>query len=105
MQLLQLDCPKCGYNTRLLLGTQNPDQTFSDLNEDFAYYRLYQCPADKMLHSMNANDRDWAGNCPIHKNVRLQPLSEIPTSCPRCSGPLEVSEKEILKHEQEAQAA
>jgi hypothetical protein len=88
----------------LLLGTQNPDQTFSDLNEDFAYYRLYQCPADKELYSMNVNDREWTGTCPQHKTTKLQPLSKIPATCPRCGSPMEVSEKEILKHEEEALA-
>ncbi len=104
MQLLELYCPKCGYNAKLLLGTQNPDQTLSDLNEDFAYYRLYRCPTDKELFSMNAHDREWDGSCPTHKNTKLQPLSEMPTTCPRCGMPLEVSEKEILKHEEEAVA-
>ena len=103
-QLLELNCPKCGYNARLLLGTQTPDQTFSDLNEDFAYYKLYQCPTDKALYSMNQNDREWGGNCPQHKTTKLQSLTEIPTVCPQCGGPLQATEKEILKHEEEAVA-
>jgi len=103
-QLLDLNCPKCGYHTKLLLGTQSPDQTFSDLNEDFAYYRLYLCLADKTLYSMNVHDREWNGDCPNHKGVKLQPLDSPPTVCPRCGGSLEVSEKEIIKHEEEAAA-
>ena len=99
-----MNCPKCGYNVQLLLGTQNPDQTFSDLNEDFAYYRLYLCPADKSFHAMNVNDREWDGSCPQHKNVKLQQLTQLPSLCPHCGGPLEVSEKEILKHEEEVTA-
>ncbi len=86
------------------MGTQNPDQTFSDLNEDFAYYRLFLCPADKTLHSMNVNDREWNGECPRHQTVKLQPLNDVPKYCPRCGGPLEISEKEIIKHEEEATA-
>jgi hypothetical protein len=98
---LQVNCPKCGYNAHLLLGTQNPDQTFSDLNEDFAYYKLYLCPADKSLHSMNVNDREWNGTCPKHKIAKLQPLNDIPKTCPRCDGPLDTIEEETLSHEEE----
>jgi hypothetical protein len=104
VQLLELNCPRCGYHAQLLLGTQNPDQTFSDLNEDFAYYRLYKCPTDNTLHSMNVHDREWNGDCPQHKGVKLQSLNGPPTVCPKCGGPLEVVEKEILKHEEEAPA-
>ena len=57
-----------------------------------------------MLYSMNVNDREWRGECPQHKTVKLQLLSKPPEVCPRCGGPLEVSEKEILKHEEEVPA-
>lgn len=98
MELVELHCSNCGYKVNLLLGTQDLDQTFSDLNEDFAYYRAYLCPLDKTLHSMNVHDREWNGDCPEHRNVKLQPLQDLPKTCPKCSGPLEVTVKEILKH-------
>jgi DNA-directed RNA polymerase subunit RPC12/RpoP len=105
MQLLELNCPKCGYEAKLLLGTQTPDQTFSDLNEDFAYYRLFRCPVDKLLFSMNVHDREWDGSCPSHKEAKLQQLSEMPTTCPRCGSRLQVSEREIVEHEEEPSTA
>jgi hypothetical protein len=83
------------------LGTQDPDQTFSDLNEDFAYYRIYLCPVDKTLYSMNVHDREWNGTCPQHKNMKLQPLQELPKTCPKCGGPLEIKEKETLETEKD----
>ncbi len=86
------------------MGTQNPDQTFSDLNEDFAYYRLYQCPTDKALLAMNVNDREWDGTCPQHQATKLEPLTEVPKVCPRCGGPLQIEEKEIIRHDEEVAA-
>lgn len=99
MELVEYNCPKCGYKAHLLLGTQDPDQTLSDLNEDFAYYRLYLCPVDKTLYSMNVHDREWEGNCPQHQDVQLQLLQDIPQPCPRCGGTAEVTKKQILKPE------
>ncbi len=92
MELLELNCPRCGYNSQILLGTQNLDQTFSDLNEDFAYYKLYLCPSDKTFYSINVNDREWDGKCPQHKDVLLQPLQQVPKTCPRCGGPLDITQ-------------
>ncbi len=99
MELLELNCPKCDYKVSLLLGTQDPNQTLSDLNEDFAYYALFLCPVDKTFHSINIHDREFDGNCPEHKNVKLQAIKEIPKTCPKCGGPLEVTKKDILKPE------
>jgi rRNA maturation endonuclease Nob1 len=53
---------------------------------------------------MNVNDREWNGDCPNHKGVKLQSLNSPPDACPRCGGPLEILEKEIIKHEEEAAA-
>ena len=102
---MELSSPDCGYKAHLLLGTQNPDQTFSDLNEDFAYFKLYLCPIDKAFHSMNANDREWNGNCPEHKSAKLQLLNEIPKICPKCGGQLVVVEEEALETEKEETTA
>ncbi len=102
LELLELNCPKCHYFVSLLVGTQYPDQTFSDLNEDFAYYRIFLCPVDKSFLSINIHDREFDGNCPDHK-VKLQMLRDLPKECPRCGGPLEITEKEILKPEKENQ--
>ena len=96
MELWELTCEKGHYKASLLLGTQDPDQTFADLNEDFAYYRLFLCPTDKTLHSINVSDREFDGNCPEH-NVKLQPLSDLPKTCPKCGGAVNITKKDILK--------
>lgn len=96
MELVQLACCECDYGVDLLLGTQEADQTFSDLNEDFAYYRLFQCPADMTVHSINVHDREFDGACPEHK-VKLQSLADLPRACPKCGGPVQLTRKDILK--------
>jgi hypothetical protein len=98
LELLQLVCSRCNYRADLLIGTQDPGQTFSDLNEDFAYYRLFLCPEDNDIHSIDIHFREFDGSCPQH-GVELLPLTELPHACPKCGGPLEVTKKDILKPE------
>jgi hypothetical protein len=98
LRLLEFSCPKCAYKQHLLVGTQDPSQTFSDLNEDFAYYRLFLCPEGREIHSFDIHDREFEGDCPKHK-VKLKPLTEVPKTCPKCEGTVQVTEEEILKTE------
>jgi hypothetical protein len=98
LELLQLVCHRCDHRTDLLIGTQDPGQTFSDLNEDFAYYRLFLCPEGNDIHSMDIHFREFDGNCPQH-GVGLQPLTDLPRACPKCGGPVQVTEKFLLKPE------
>lgn len=98
MELWECVCPKCTFKVHLLIGTQDPDQTFSDLNEDFAYYKLFLCPEGKEIHSINVNDREFDGNCSLHK-VKLKPLTDLPKTCPKCEETIHVTKKEILKTE------
>jgi ribosomal protein S27AE len=98
MELIQLACSKCNYTADLLLGTQEPGQTFSDLNEDFAFYKLFQCDADGTVLSIDVHDREFDGNCPQHK-VKLQALTHFPHACPKCGGPINVTHKDIFKPE------
>ena len=97
MKLLKISCPSCNYQQSLLVGTQDPDQTLADLNEDFAFYALFICPVDNIIHSININDREFGGNCPEHIGTKLLPLKELPKTCPMCPGPLEFSEVDIIK--------
>ena len=80
------------------MGTQDPGQTFSDLNEDFAYYKLFLCPKGNDIHSIDIHFREFDGNCPQHK-VELRPLTKLPETCPRCGGPVQMTPKDILKPE------
>jgi hypothetical protein len=98
LELLQLVCSRCNYRADLLIGTQDSEQTFSDLNEDFAYYRLFLCPKGNDIHSIDIHFREFDGSCPEH-GVELLPLTELPQTCPKCSGPVQVTKRDILKPE------
>ena len=101
MELVQLACQNCNYAADLLVGTQEHGQTLSDLNEDFAFYKLFQCGADRRVISIDVNNREFEGNCPEH-NVELQTLTHIPETCPRCDGPVTLTEKDMVDSPQES---
>ena len=94
MERIQLACQRCNYNADLVVGTQEHGQTLSDLNEDFAFYKLFQCDADETLQSIDVNNREFEGDCPEH-NVKLKALTRVPHDCPKCEGPLNVNHKDM----------
>jgi len=102
MEHIQLACSTCNYNTDLLIGTQERGQTLSDMNEDFAFYKLFQCDADETLHSIDVNNREFDGDCPEHK-VKLKALEKIPHDCPKCNGPLNMSHEDMVARPQTSQ--
>ncbi len=89
---ITLDCPHCGYHAELLEGSVQPSQTLSDVNEDFAYYRLFRCPVGGEILSMDVNYRGFDGRCPEHTEP-LEPLEGLPAKCPVCSNQLNIHEK------------
>ncbi len=89
---ITLECPNCGYKAELLEGSVQPSQTLSDVNEDFAYYRLFRCPVGGEILSMDVHYRGFDGRCPEHAEP-LEVLDETPSRCPVCSGPLKSSKR------------
>jgi len=94
MELWKLECESCKYATYALTGTPEPDQTYSDLNEDFSYYRIYECAGGKNLLSINVRDSDFSGKCPEH-GTELRQLEGLPKECPKCRGKLEAAKLEM----------
>ena len=94
MDLWRLECKKCKYSTHVLTGTPEPGQTYSDLNEDFSFYQLYECENDKALLSINIRDSDFSGKCPEHDTV-LRKFENLPTGCPKCGARLEATKLEL----------
>jgi DNA-directed RNA polymerase subunit RPC12/RpoP len=93
---IEVKCPNCGYKKDLLVGGVGPDQTLSDLNEDYACYKLHYCPDGKEIMSIDIHNREFDGHCPEH-DVELKPLEKVPQECPKCGGKLSVREREILE--------
>jgi hypothetical protein len=96
VELLQISCPRCDYKADMLSGTQDSGQTFSDLNEDFAYYKLFLCPKGNDIQSIDISFREFNGSCPQHR-VDLRPMASLPQTCPKCGGPVQVTRREIIK--------
>ena len=96
MELWEFMCENehCGYQKRLLKGTPMANQTLTDLNEDFANYRIFLCPEVKELYSIDTHDREFDNQCPIH-HIELQELDELPELCPKCGGKTHSTEKAI----------
>ena len=94
MELYELSCPKCGYKKRILLGTHAPKETFSDLNEDNAYYQLYYCPIGKEYHSRDTSDREFNKKCEIHQG-EMELLSKLPEKCPKCNEKMVVKKLDL----------
>ncbi|MHA2060442.1 MAG: hypothetical protein ACW976_06670 [Candidatus Ranarchaeia archaeon] len=84
MELYELSCPKCGYKKRVLIGTHESKDTFSDLNEDFAFYQLHYCPIGKEYHSRDTSDPEFDSTCEIHQ-VKMDVLKKLPEKCPKCN--------------------
>ena len=94
MELWEFKCPKCGYTKQLLVGSHNQNQTLSDLNEDFADFRVFICPKGKELHSFDVHNREFDKTCPIHQ-VKLQECKNVHEDCPKCGETAQTTEKEM----------
>jgi hypothetical protein len=70
------------------------DQVLSDINLDYAEYRLFLCNVESIFVAADIHDKEFEGKCP-HDDSELIEIEGIPpTKCPRCNGDLttEVSE-------------
>jgi endogenous inhibitor of DNA gyrase (YacG/DUF329 family) len=95
LERLEVACTQCDYEVDLLVGTQSPRQTFSDLNEDFAYYKLFLCPKGNDIQSIDVHFREFDGGCPEH-GVELQPLTDMPRDCPKCGESVQVMRNRVV---------
>ncbi len=93
MDIWHVKCSKCGYEKKLNLGSYNLEQTFSDLNEDFAYYKLFICKKENVFVTGNVHNTYFNNRCPADGS-ELVPVEELPPKkCPRCNA--DISFKKI----------
>jgi C4-type Zn-finger protein len=102
LKLNELKCEKCGYHAEFLVGSTDPSGTLTDLNEDFADYRLFQCEEEDEYHSLNRLDPDFDGKCPIH-DAELKEVKSDKVACPICGNMLHTHEKDIDIEKKEEQ--
>ena len=89
----------CGYSETLELGTPDMDQTLTDVNTEFSEFRLFRCPAENALMSMDILDAGFSGRC-SSDSAELVPLEDVTAvPCPRCGKILSVQELRPLSAE------
>ncbi len=85
MDIWYVKCSKCLYEKKLALGPYDLTQTFTDLNEDFAYYRLFVCKRENILLTANVHDSHFDNKCPTDGTLLVQVEGTPPRTCPKCS--------------------
>lgn len=95
MEYWDLRCRNCGYLAHLARGTPTPTETLSDLNEDFSNFKIFECPKERQLLSLNVTShyhlhgQYLVETCPSCGS-RLREVEKMPEECPRCRGRLAV---------------
>jgi len=71
------------------------DQILTDVNTEFAQYRLFVCSKERKFVHIDVQDGSFHGRCPSDGS-ELQETHPEGARCPRCGGELKVQEIEPL---------
>lgn len=86
MQIYHFKCNSCAYEAKLPLGNSDLDQTLTDVNTDYAEYRLFVCKAESKFVHADIHDKDFEDKCPSDGSELIKIDQKIPpTKCPRCN--------------------
>ncbi len=85
MERWRLTCTACGNAAVVETGSYAVDQSYSDINEDFARFQVYACPIHKGWVYRNLQDRSFDGSCTMD-GAKLQAFDISTGNCPRCGG-------------------
>lgn len=91
MKVYSFKCKSCGYETKLPLGSSDLDQTLTDVNVDYAEYRLFVCKKESKFVHADIHDRGFEGRCPSD-GTELEEVDPEQARCPRCGRELEIQE-------------
>jgi uncharacterized paraquat-inducible protein A len=79
-----------------MLGTTDMDQTLSDVNNDFASYLLFVCPAESKFLSADVLSSSFEAKC-FNDGSNLVDVPDIENPfCPRCGSKLSVVQRKPL---------
>ncbi|HXG06407.1 MAG TPA: hypothetical protein VNI77_03675 [Nitrososphaera sp.] len=92
LEVFSFRCPTCGYNSKHPLGTPDMDQTLTDVNTEFAQYRLFVCRQEKKFVHMDTLDSHFDNKCPADKSELEQVSDPKKALCPACGKELEVAD-------------
>ena len=74
------------------MGTPDGDQILTDVNTEFAQYKLFSCQKEKKFVGANVLEAGFDGKCPSDGSA-LQEVDIMEARCPRCGTPLKVVER------------
>lgn len=100
MQIYHFKCEGCGYESKLPLGSSDLDQILTDVNADYAEYRLYICKKEAKFVHADIHSRDFEGKCPVDGSDLAEIKEMPPVRCPRCNqSKLVTEETKPVDHE------
>jgi predicted RNA-binding Zn-ribbon protein involved in translation (DUF1610 family) len=91
VKVYSFKCNSCGYEAKLPLGSADLDQTLTDVNADYAEYRLFICKKESKFVHADIHDKSFEGKCPSD-GTRLEEVEPKQAKCPRCGRDLEIHE-------------
>jgi len=91
MKVYSFKCPACGYESIHQIGTLDMDQTLTDVNTEFAQYRLFVCRKEKKFVHADVLDAQFENKCPSDK-TELEQVDPKQAKCPRCGKELKIQE-------------
>jgi hypothetical protein len=75
-----------------MVGTPDMDQILTDVNTEFAQYKLFVCKKEgKFIHA-DVQDTQFDGKCPSDGTDLDEVLEPLKAGCPRCGKELKVQE-------------
>jgi DNA repair exonuclease SbcCD ATPase subunit len=78
-----------------MLGTPDMDQIMTDVNSEFAQYKLFVCKKEKKFVHLDFLDYSFNGRCPADSTL-LEQVREDEAKCPQCGKELSVEELKPL---------
>jgi hypothetical protein len=91
VKVYSFKCKSCGYEAKLPLGSSDLDQTLTDVNADYAEYRLFVCKKESKFVHADIHDKGFEGRCPSD-GTELEEADPRHAGCPRCGRELEIKE-------------
>jgi hypothetical protein len=103
LKVYSFKCRSCNYESaHHVVGTPDMDQILTDVNNDFAQYKLFLCKKELTFVHANVLDTHFDYRCPSDKSELIEIDDPQNTKCPRCNKDLVVEEIKPLASSDEA---
>lgn len=92
VKVYSYNCPACGYHSKHMIGTPDMDQILTDVNTEFAQYKLFVCSKEKKFVHADVQDAHFDGSCPSDKTKLEEVEDPGQAKCPHCGKELKIDE-------------